>query len=79
MKRYTVKEVIEQLQGCDQDAIFEVSINQYNKVYTVAYVSPVESRHGGFTLMKPSGSVRLEVWLPENENTYMGVVVRKKS
>lgn len=72
----TVKQVIESLQKMPQDAPFVIVINQYNKRYPVAYLSP-EIILDYMVEMQNGTDVRMHVQLPVTEDHFM-ITAKKK-
>lgn len=74
----TVGDMIASLQKFDPALPLEVAINQYNKVYPVAYAYPVDNGYGSFVSGRNSAVVRIDVRLPESEDSYVVIKTIKK-
>lgn len=83
METVTVKQMIESLQRWPMDAKVEVAIEQYNQVYPVAYVPPIQSngpgcKPGNYATMPDGNTVRITVMLPSDDEKFMYVGNRKR-
>ena len=80
-KKVTVGEIIKALSEFPQDAPFEISISQYNKVHPVAYGQPETNPfildRKTYGNMRDGVNVRLNVYLPSNNEEFMYTGIRK--
>lgn len=74
----TVGDLIDSLKQFDPKLPVEIAINQYNKVYPVAYVHPRDNGYGSLASGRNPDVVRIDVRLPEDEKSYMATRTRKK-
>lgn len=79
--KVTVKQMIEALSQYDENMPVEIVINQYNKRYPVAYITPTSHSRtcmpDTFATCMNGVNVRIDVTLPYNHEKFMLVSERK--
>lgn len=78
--KVTVQMLIDSLSKFPPDAPVEVAVGQYNQRYPIAWCAIKESImvDGLYATMLDGRNVRLEISLPEDNETYMSVRTLKK-
>lgn len=79
--KVTVKQLIDSLKNHDENKYVEIAVMQYNKRYPAFYAAPnssiVSSSERTFATCENGTTVRLEISLPRDKDTFSIISTRK--